>query len=72
MAKAIVVLEGEVAELFTKVKISSTGLSESDCDSVALAGLKWLGLVRIQLGTKGRPNRVKLSLEIDNFDVRIQ
>lgn len=72
MAKAIVVLEDEVAELFTKVKNSSTGLPRESCDKTALAMMVGLRLVRIQSGNERRPDRVKLAENIDEFDVRIR
>lgn len=72
MTKAIVVLEGEVAELFIRIKNSSTGLTVQNCDQEALETLKRLRLVRIQFGGEGRPDRVKLSAEVSTTDVRIR
>jgi len=72
MTKAIVVLDGEVAELYEKIKISSTGLQKEKCDQGALEWLFRLKLVRVQPGERGRPDRVKLAKDIDTVDVRIQ
>lgn len=67
----VVVIDEAVADLLTKLKSSSVGLPQSECDATSVATLEKLGLVRVQPAENGRPARVKPMNEAWTTEVRV-